>query len=401
MIFIYLLIVTTPFSQYPAFYNLFAGLSLVKIFGILSFTYSIFYRRVESRPVHRSSTLEFLIVVFFLYGIFRIAISNEFGENYIFQTILSLLIFFFVSIRCIDSIEKVKKSIICIIVGVFFATYRGLKEYFYLGIARPQSVFGDPNYFALALVLCIIILLNFIFYSKLDKNKKIFIFLLSLIMIATLLLTASRGGVIGLLVGLLVFLLSEKVNRKKICFFLFISLFFIVQILPSHLFGRFGIGNIIDMESEMNSEMYGAKVSTDARKKLLIAGVNMVKEKPIFGVGHGKFKYYSVSYNSEISSSQIAHCTWLEILAEQGIFGFIIFISIIYLTLERLLSVKRLTKNTKCYNFISISNALFTSLVAYVATATFLSAEWEKLLWIIIFISICFYNCFIEKVSSR
>ena len=104
--------------------------------------------------------------------------------------------------------------------------------------------------------------------------------------------------------------------------------------------------------------------STQSRISYWIAGGNMALHNPILGVGMGnypdKFEQYSSSHLYEFGK-RTAHSSWILILAETGIVGFLFFISIFILALK------------EAYKRIDEYPEVFLSLAGYMMTMSFLS----------------------------
>ena len=105
---------------------------------------------------------------------------------------------------------------------------------------------------------------------------------------------------------------------------------------------------------------------------------------PVFGVGLGNFLYHSTQY-SNILSRKVAHNMYVEILAELGIFGLILFLSMIVLTFKSIKQVKRRAKQRDAFLW---AQALEMSLIGFLFCGLFGSIQFRLSLWVLIALSV-------------
>jgi O-antigen ligase len=121
----------------------------------------------------------------------------------------------------------------------------------------------------------------------------------------------------------------------------------------------------------------------------------MFAENPIVGVGVGQFRYRMLRYEYEYDRGEIekvhtvAHNTYLEIAAEQGLVGFLPFIGILiaaYVTLGR---QARETARVGALFLHQACLGLQASVVAVWVSAFFVSAWWFRFTWWPVFLAFC------------
>lgn len=81
-------------------------------------------------------------------------------------------------------------------------------------------------------------------------------------------------------------------------------------------------------DNTSNNDIYGIR-SLEERVNLVNQGLIMFSEKPIIGHGIGSFRYYG-------ESLKVSHNDYLQVLAEQGLIGFILYILIFFTTIKQL-----------------------------------------------------------------
>ncbi len=140
------------------------------------------------------------------------------------------------------------------------------------------------------------------------------ILLFPLTMLATLFLTASKGGILTCLVvmGFYSVILCKEYFKFRVR-----TVFIIVLSL---------LAVLILFERTM---LPGKLKSLEARFDYWKASVEMIKEKPLFGYGLGTFGIVYPKYRLQgAEETQFAHNSFLQIWIETGFIGFISFISV-------------------------------------------------------------------------
>ncbi len=189
---------------------------------------------------------------------------------------------------------------------------------------RATSLFPDPHMFSFFLGLIIPLAFGFLFYCK--KHKGLFIVSLCLL-IATQLLTFSRGGYLGLFVALpLVVLLLWRTFTLKIK--VFVVVFVLVSLVMILTLGTpiaDRVGSIFNFKEPSNL----------GRLLIWRQALDVFRDHPLLGVGVGGYSEFvdpTASYRVPI----YAHNTYLDIAVEMGIFALIAWLGIFLVTLKGL-----------------------------------------------------------------
>jgi O-antigen ligase len=132
-------------------------------------------------------------------------------------------------------------------------------------------------------------------------------------------------------------------------------------------------------------EASGTQISTHARLELLKAGVNMVAANPLTGIGLGSFKPMSSEYNPGVTLPQMGHNTYLEVAAELGIPAALVFTGIMVLSWRRARKSGKAMAEKGDVTAVQVALAIETGLASFAVGAAFLSAEYVKHLWILVF----------------
>lgn len=239
---------------------------------------------------------------------------------------------------------------------------------------RPGGATGDANYFALDACLVIPVAYLFVRRTKVPWERG-FAFACLVLTIFSTFLGGSRGGMLGLGAGFL-WLLWHAPRRLRNFAIL------VVLITPPLLWSPFSpVRRLIHpVASDVNGE--------EARLIAWKAGLRMIEQHPIVGIGLGQFKPKMDIYadpGTRIDS--IAHNTYLEIAAETGIPNFLVFMALLFFTYLSLSQTRRRALSTGPPLVHLAATGVQAGLVGFIVGAFFLSAEHMKLFWLMMFLS--------------
>jgi O-antigen ligase len=207
---------------------------------------------------------------------------------------------------------------------------------------RATAFFPDPHMFSFFLGLLIPFSLGLFIYSKKVQYLAGFI-----LMITADFLTFSRGGYLGLLAAALFLLLIfwSKIERKiKIFIFLIGTLFFVAILIPSPISERFF--SSFDLKEGSNL----------GRLVMWKESWEVATENPLLGVGIGNYPL-EIRAAADYREPITAHNTYLDIASETGIINAIVWIGILVLAFWGFL--KKSKKNI-LYLFGAVSIVIFS-----------------------------------------
>jgi O-antigen ligase len=136
------------------------------------------------------------------------------------------------------------------------------------------------------------------------------------------------------------------------------------------------------------SDVAGLEASNRAHTALLWAGLRMVADAPITGVGPQNFKAYSLEYAPELTRGYIAHNTYLELAAETGVPVLFLFLLLLWHTFRTLNRATTLGGSREGRELATWADGLRSGLLGFVVSASFISAQYEKMFWLVVFASI-------------
>jgi O-antigen ligase len=233
----------------------------------------------------------------------------------------------------------------------------------------------EPNYFAANLVLVIPVALA-IASVELTPARRALWLAGALTLVAMLLMTSSRGGFLGLLVGAALFIYRRRGAGAALA--LLAAL--ILAALPTHL-GERALATLVG-DSETPT---GLEASNEAHIALLWAALRMTADAPLTGVGPDNFKMLSAAY-SGLERDFIAHNTYLELAAELGLPVLMIFLLLVATAFRGLGAARPGPDEGR--ELAAWAEGLKSGLAGFLVAGLFISAQYEKWFWLVVFLTI-------------
>jgi len=383
MIIFYLLVSVMPFVRHP-FWSLFVGsLTIVKIAGLICVGYALLYSSTRrTRPDYFRTWQARLSVCLCFMGMASYVIigSRIPFEISPFLSYASFLMFFYVTLNLIDSTTRLRWVMLVASGSMAYASLHVFREWQKSGFDygyRPGWVTGDPNYFSLSALLG----LPFAFYLLRTRQpnweRYYCIGCLGLTLLGFA-LAASRGGLLGLAASVMIVAWRSK-HRFKVMSASVVLLIPLMVLSPSSPIGR------------LINPTFSDQDAADSRLILWTAGLKMIRNNPIFGVGVGNYKgaLDSVLEPGMSIRFSVAHNTYIQIGSELGLVGLGIFVAIILMTLRSTERIRRAARRARVPLVGQAAEAIQVGLVGFAVSITFVSAEYHKFFWLVVFLTCC------------
>ena len=388
MIFFYWLIAVMPLDQHWFWgREIFPSFTIIKILGLLSLAGALI--KIASGNVRLALLFNNSVARWFLASLALLALgalrSHPEVASVAFSHLTSILILFLTVLLMVDSPVRLHRTVLVAIGAAAFASLYTIKGgSAYPAIAsgdgfRPSGIFSDANQYAL--IVDIWAPVAFLLASaKRPSWERLFCFgcLVAILMGTTL--AASRGGFLGLLAS--VFYLVTR-SRKPIRNLLAAGalIFPLVLFSPSSLMRRVKNPALGDQQAQV------------ARIWAWKGGLKMMRTHPLLGIGMHNFKGLILQYEEpEEKFESLAHNSYLEIGAEDGIPAMFLYIGLLGATFWLLERCRRRLQGANATLFPDIALGLQAGLISYIISSFFMSAWWEKMFWLLIFLTMCLHR---------
>ena len=376
-----LLLYIRPQEMYPDVIGDFPLVKIVAIATLLAYFVSAITGggRLSVWPLE----LKMILVISALGLAFMpIALSQKDSQDLLFDVYLKIVIIFAVMINVLNTRDRLR-SILKVV--VFCGTGLGVYAlYAYLGgnimvtsnklVVRiaglVEGMFGNPN--DLATGLAILVPLSVALALTRKGFVRVMFFACTVLLLAGIIVTFSRGGFLGLVAMGAVLLWKVGRRNRVLTSLAFVAMLGVFMMMMPGGYGA-RLTTIFNIEGDPTG-------SAQARRELLDRATSLAITHPVIGLGMGNFHIYSIQ-------EQVAHNSYLEIAAELGAAGLIAYLILIFAPIRSLRRIERETRDAHAppgsaasvtdRDDYYLSVALQAAFVAYLVCSFFSSIEYQ------------------------
>ncbi len=366
--------------------SLIASLNLSLVLGTMLLLTTLVTRigRVRLTP------LTGLVAVFLIHNLISLMVSSYTDElSWIaFEQFAKAAIITLLIPLLVDSDQKLRLLLLTMGLSLGF---EGAKQGWAQLVTNPGAVntnqvpfLGDNNHVAVGMLMLVPVLGSLGASATLGWERRLHKFLAVGVLYRAL-ATYSRGGFLSALVlGGVALVRSKRRGRALMAIALVTAL--ILPVMPEAFWDR--MGSILT-PGEIRSEVAGGQVVEDssARGRLHFWSVarSMAESQPIFGVGHSN---YSRAYNDydtslgQYGESRAVHSSWFGTLAELGVVGLLLFVSIMVLTLRAGGATRRMMRDSPDRSMLYQAGIMLeTSMLVFCVGGTFVTMQYNEMVW--------------------
>jgi O-antigen ligase len=248
---------------------------------------------------------------------------------------------------------------------------------------RATGTVGDPNELAAALVVALGIASAFAVNRHFAPRVRVLAGFSATLCLAGILLSLSRGGLIGLGGALVVAVVAAGRWRARV-----LAVCAALATVAVTYFAFFA--SLPAKERVLNISGGGGS----GRLDLWTVGGRMVSAHPLRGIGTGQFAISSVHYLLQpgalqrgdliLSTPKVAHNTYLNIVAEVGLVGGVLFASILVVSLTCMIKAVKCLRDEGNERLEILVRGLIVGFGGYLVTVVFISENYAKLFWILL-----------------
>ena len=261
--------------------------------------------------------------------------------------------------------------------GGLFAILHGFSARVY---GPPDTQFAENNAFAVAMLICIPLLLIWQRETRNSLFKKGILLAIPIIYAASL-CSWSRGALITMTVLTLMLILNSKHKFLAIPLVL-VGAFFVKDYLPQEWFGRM---HTLETYQQDSSAMSRIQAWTD--------GWNHTLEHPFVGAGFDGWR--------EVTQRDW-HSSYVEMFSEHGFIAFGLWLSLIVGTLISMTTLPKKTFQVEGMEWVAnYCFMLRASLICYMVGTAFLGLSYWDLLYHLIFIAVLVKKIALEELATK
>jgi O-antigen ligase len=248
-------------------------------------------------------------------------------------------------------------------------------------LGRLAGAGGDPNETAAAMVAGLALATALGVAARGKPLVRVACVTAGVVCMLVLFLTSSRGGLIALGVALLAAVVLGGRQRGRMLAAagaaVVVTVFYFATIAPA------------DVRERVTHPEGGT-----GRVDIWTVGWRMVRDNTIEGVGAGNFSTSSIHYLLQpgallrddfiVDTPKVAHNTYLQVLAELGIVGFALFVTILLFSLVCAFKAHKVAAAAGDRELDIIARAIVVALVSLFASYVFVSRDYGKQLWLLL-----------------
>ena len=387
MIIFYFLILVLPLTQHHLWAQFVGDVTGIKYIGFACLPYAVLRLVGRRQAPSLFGTWQARLFV----GLCLLSTLSYFtlgtGKWYVshWLTYVSLLILFFITLVLVDTVDRLHWVLLTASASLAVASLYVLRDWqIYHAMYkdyRPGYVVGDPNYFTVN-VLLFLPPTFLIMQKSTSRWERWFCFGCFVVTLFAVMVSASRGGFLGMVAGSLYLILRTKRRLRNLAM-IGISLAIVIFASPVSPLQRF------------KNPSQGDQQSADTHISLMYGGVRMMLTHPVFGVGIDNFKRNSRLFVTQSEAavmdnqSRVAHNSYVEIGAEMGIPGLLLFAGLLFCSFTSLGQVARMSQRLGVPVVQEAAVGLQAGLVGSSVAIFFVSGEYQKMFWLALFLTMC------------
>ena len=335
-----------------------------------------------------------LVLVFFVLGLLSIPLAirpNEAWEEFN-DTFIRCVVIFIVLVNAVRTEKRLKGLLLLTIAVSIWLSVAAINDY-RLGLStvegyrvagRGSGIFGNANDMALHLVTIVPIAVALFFGSRGAVRKTLFA-ACSVLMIAAIVLTYSRGGFIGVLCALI--FLAWKVGRHRRLPVIISGVILMVGVLA------LAPGNYWTRLLSIFVPNLDAVGSSDARREALYRSIWTALRHPLLGIGMGNFHIVS-------DREMVSHNAYTQVAAEMGMTALVVYVMFIVSPLRKLGQIASETfTNRANSDYYYLAVGLQASLIGYMVSSFFASVAYIWYVYYLVAYAVCFRRIYEAEVG--
>jgi len=266
----------------------------------------------------------------------------------------------------------------------------GLIEGTRVTIAREiGSALGDPNDLSLVLMFPLAYAISTFLHTQ-KKAMKYFAGFITILLITSIILTQSRGGVLGV-TGIVGFYSYHHIKSKAA--FISISVIAFVAMLS--------VAGVSDRQTTQANEGE-LDASAQGRLHAWEAAWGMALDNPVVGVGMENYYYNYYYYTPKwTGKNHVVHSTWFNVMAETGFTGFGLFMGLLFMLYKRSREIARDVRPDTPNEIAIMSHASTPALIGFCIAGTFLTQSYTWPLYLQMVIILALFRFLKENQSQK
>jgi O-antigen ligase len=288
------------------------------------------------------------------------------------------------------------------VTGSFTNSYGGFAVAEYMNIIgetngyRLSGPVGDPNFFSQVMVVLALLGVERLLHEK-NLLWKALAGWCAAASTLTVVFTFSRGTTIALVLSLIIFFWIYKLKPAQLIVILVLGIAMLAFAPPTYYQRLLSIADVLPTSNgEIN--IHKDRAIQGRASENLTAWI-MFMNRPFMGVGLNNFAYLYQDYTKTLglapsATNRSPHNLYLEVAAEQGVVGLIVFLIMIVLALRSVLHARRRFIAAGMEDYANMTTGFAIAFAGYLFAALFVHAAYPRYFYLLIGISFALPNLF-------
>ena len=284
--------------------------------------------------------------------------------------------------------------------GTFENPYWGLAQANVQNIIGKQDDYriagpiGDPNFYAQILIVLVPLAMDRLWNEKSLLLRGVAGWAFAVCLLA-IVFTFSRGALVSLMIVLAVQLIRRPPSIPALLL-MAILVAPLLQFVPESYTER--LSTLLDLVPGLgDSQASVTEVSYRGRTSEILAGLYMFGDNPLIGVGIENYPASYQAYSRQLGldpriEERHAHSLYVQILAEHGLMGGVLFLFMMWVVLMGLYHGEKELEELGFHDEAGMGTSLLIGLVGYLAAAIFLHNAYPRFFWLLLGIALAFPN---------
>ena len=376
-----------PQSIYESLSSLPLG-QVVIVFGIL-----MRFFKPEPLVKSRINSLVFLYAIIVLFSSFAAIYPSFALKNWIDFT--QWLIVYFLLINLVTNERRFFIVFLIYRLANLKMAQHGFRSWAGAGFAwRNWGVTGAPGWFEnsgeFGIQMCIFVPMSFYMLmglkKYLSKTKFIILSFVPVMGLGSIIATSSRGALVGIFAVFIWFLLGSK---HKVATFVLLSFtaMVVIYFIPDQSLDRF--------------KTMGEDSDSLNRLRFWLAGWEMMKDYPVFGVGYGNWLPVYAEFYSGGARTQVSHNIFVQAGSELGFTGLFVLLLLLIGYYKTNKNIRHMADKLNDDFAFNISKGLDAAMVGFVVSGSFVTVLYYPYLWINLVFSTTLYWYVYQKYKEQ
>ncbi len=247
---------------------------------------------------------------------------------------------------------------------------------------RLAGPIGDPNFYAQIMVTLVPLALNRVFAERRTLWRLLALWALAATSL-TVIFTFSRGNFLAMMVALGAMTLYYRPSVPQIAVVGFVLVMLLPFVPPEYTARLSTLTDFLPGQGDVRNE-----VSFRGRTSEWIVARMMFLDHPLLGVGLRNYPEHYLDYSSRLGldprrENREPHSFYLEIAAETGIAGILVFLAIFYNLYRSIRMAQQRYTQADAREHADLAASFGFALIGYLTAATFIHAAFPRYFWLL------------------